>query len=43
MTIGMEKPVLEDFNASFRAAHSIKGSSATFGFMDMTEIMHVGR
>lgn len=31
----------EDVNAVFRAAHSIKGSSATFGFNDLAEVTHV--
>ncbi len=34
-------PDEEDVNAVFRAAHSIKGSSATFGFDDLTEVTHV--
>jgi len=34
-------PDSEDVNAVFRAAHSIKGSSATFGFNDLTEVTHV--
>ncbi len=39
--IEIEDPDTEDLNAIFRAAHSIKGGAATFGFMDMTEITHV--
>ncbi|MDP3818266.1 MAG: Hpt domain-containing protein, partial [Methylotenera sp.] len=39
--IDIENPDTEDLNAIFRAAHSIKGGAATFGFMDMTEITHV--
>ena len=39
--IDIENPDVEDLNAIFRAAHSIKGGAATFGFMDMTEITHV--
>jgi two-component system, chemotaxis family, sensor kinase CheA len=31
----------EDLNAIFRAAHSIKGGSGTFGFTDMTEVTHI--
>ena len=38
--ISVEDPDSEDLNAIFRAAHSIKGGAATFGFMDMTEITH---
>ncbi|MFT3736881.1 MAG: Hpt domain-containing protein [Rhodocyclaceae bacterium] len=34
-------PDSEDLNAIFRAAHSIKGSSATFGFSDLAEVTHV--
>jgi two-component system chemotaxis sensor kinase CheA len=30
----------EDLNAIFRAAHSIKGGSGTFGFTDMTRVTH---
>jgi len=39
--IDIENPDTEELNAIFRAAHSIKGGAATFGFMDMTEITHV--
>ena len=39
--IDLENPDVEDLNAIFRAAHSIKGGAATFGMMDMTEITHV--
>ena len=39
--LNIEDPDSEDLNAIFRAAHSIKGGAATFGFMDMTEITHV--
>ncbi len=39
--IDIDNPDSEDLNAIFRAAHSIKGGAATFGFMDMTEITHV--
>src|SRR5579862_3245700 len=31
----------EDFNALFRAAHSIKGASGTFGFSEMAALTHV--
>lgn len=41
LDIDIENPDSEDLNAIFRAAHSIKGGAATFGFMDMTEITHV--
>jgi two-component system, chemotaxis family, sensor kinase CheA len=39
--IDIDNPDNEDLNAVFRAAHSIKGGAATFGFMDMAEITHV--
>jgi two-component system chemotaxis sensor kinase CheA len=39
--IDIDNPDVEELNAIFRAAHSIKGGAATFGFMDMTEITHV--
>lgn len=39
--IDIDQPDSEDLNAIFRAAHSIKGGAATFGFMDMAEITHV--
>ncbi|MBC7786168.1 MAG: chemotaxis protein CheW [Methylophilaceae bacterium] len=41
LDVNIENPDSEDLNAIFRAAHSIKGGAATFGFMDMTEITHV--
>lgn len=41
LDIDIDNPDAEDLNAIFRAAHSIKGGAATFGFMDMTEITHV--
>ncbi|TNC99787.1 MAG: two-component system, chemotaxis family, sensor kinase CheA [Gallionellaceae bacterium] len=34
-------PSDDDLNAIFRAAHSIKGGSGTFGFNDMVEVTHV--
>jgi len=41
----MEKLLLaidvEELNAVFRAAHSIKGGAATFGLTDLTEVTHV--
>ena len=36
-----ERPDRESLNALFRAAHSIKGSSGTFGFGDIARITHV--
>jgi two-component system chemotaxis sensor kinase CheA len=32
---------MDDLNAIFRAAHSIKGGAGTFGFNDMTGVTHV--
>jgi len=34
-------PDTEQLNAIFRAAHSIKGSSGTFGFTDLAEVTHI--
>lgn len=39
--IDVASPSLDDLNAIFRAAHSIKGGAATFGFNDMTEVTHI--
>jgi two-component system chemotaxis sensor kinase CheA len=41
LALDVDNPSLEDLNAIFRAAHSIKGGSGTFGFTDMTEVTHV--
>ncbi|MCB1915281.1 MAG: chemotaxis protein CheW [Rhodocyclaceae bacterium] len=41
VSMDVDAPDAEDLNALFRAAHSIKGSSGTFGFSDMTEVTHV--
>jgi two-component system chemotaxis sensor kinase CheA len=41
LAIDMDAPDPEELNAIFRAAHSIKGGAATFGFMDMVEVTHV--
>ncbi len=41
LELNIKDPDAEHLNAIFRAAHSIKGGAATFGFMDMTEITHV--
>lgn len=41
LEIDVASPDIEQLNAIFRAAHSIKGGAATFGFMDMAEITHV--
>lgn len=41
LEINVDAPDTEQLNAIFRAAHSIKGGSGTFGFSDMTEVTHV--
>lgn len=41
LNLDLEAPEDEDLNAIFRAAHSIKGGSATFGFTDVAELTHV--
>ena len=41
LSMNLEAPDGESLNAIFRAAHSIKGSSATFGFNDMAALTHV--
>jgi len=40
LALDISCPGNEDFDAIFRAAHSIKGSSGTFGFNDMTDVTH---
>lgn len=39
--LDIDAPNLDDLNAIFRAAHSIKGGSGTFGFNDMIEATHI--
>jgi two-component system, chemotaxis family, sensor kinase CheA len=41
ITLDLAAPDNEDLNAIFRAAHSIKGGSGTFGFNDIAEVTHV--
>ena len=41
LAIDVAAPDSEELNAIFRAAHSIKGGAATFGFSDITEVTHV--
>jgi two-component system chemotaxis sensor kinase CheA len=41
LAIDPAAPDSEEVNALFRAAHSIKGSSGTFGFQDMMEVTHI--
>lgn len=39
--LDLDAPDDDQLNAIFRAAHSIKGGSGTFGFTDITEVTHV--
>ncbi|MBW8076550.1 MAG: chemotaxis protein CheA, partial [Gallionella sp.] len=41
LALDVTDPGAEELNAVFRAAHSIKGGSSTFGFDDMTAVTHV--
>jgi two-component system chemotaxis sensor kinase CheA len=41
LAIDVAAPDIEDLNAIFRAAHSIKGGAGTFGLNDLTEVTHV--
>ena len=41
LKLNVGQPDIEQLNAIFRAAHSIKGGSATFGFNDITSVTHV--
>ena len=41
LAIDLAAPDMEDIDAIFRAAHSIKGGAATFGLKDMTEVTHI--
>ncbi|MBL8497602.1 chemotaxis protein CheA [Nitrosomonas sp. JL21] len=41
LRLDVNSPDLEDLNAIFRAAHSIKGGAGTLGFTDMTEATHM--
>ena len=38
--LDVSNPSMDDLNAIFRAAHSIKGGAGTFGFNDMAEVTH---
>ena len=40
LAVADQPPSDEDLNAIFRAAHSIKGGAAMFGFSDVTELTH---
>jgi two-component system chemotaxis sensor kinase CheA len=41
LELDINDPDSEQLNAIFRAAHSIKGSSGTFGFTDLAEVTHI--
>jgi len=41
LELDIASPDLDDLNAIFRSAHSIKGGSGMFGFSDMTELTHI--
>lgn len=41
LQLDQDQPDDEALNAIFRAAHSIKGGAATFGFADLAEVTHV--
>lgn len=39
--LDVSNPDMDDLNAIFRAAHSIKGGAGTFGFDDMAGVTHI--
>jgi two-component system chemotaxis sensor kinase CheA len=41
LALDVDDPDAEQLNAIFRAAHSIKGSSGTFGFTDLQDVTHI--
>lgn len=41
LKLSVDTPDYDQMNAIFRAAHSIKGGSATFGFDDIASVTHV--
>jgi chemotaxis protein histidine kinase CheA len=41
LELDVDNPDSEQINSIFRAAHSIKGGSGTFGFVQVTEFTHV--
>jgi two-component system chemotaxis sensor kinase CheA len=41
LALDVGDPDAEQLNAIFRAAHSIKGSSGTFGFTDLADVTHI--
>ena len=40
LAVDLDNPSLDDLNAIFRAAHSIKGGAGTFGFTDIAQLTH---
>jgi len=40
LALNLEAPEADQLDAIFRAAHSIKGGSGTFGFTDITDVTH---
>ena len=41
LAVNVSAPDIEDLNAIFRAAHSIKGGASTFGLSNLTDVTHV--
>ena len=41
LALDLDAPDADQLNAIFRAAHSIKGGSGTFGFTDMAAVTHI--
>ncbi|MEW9900742.1 chemotaxis protein CheW [Chitinivorax sp. PXF-14] len=41
VAIDINDPTADELDSIFRAAHSIKGGAATFGFHDLTEVTHL--
>jgi two-component system chemotaxis sensor kinase CheA len=41
LALDVSDPSMDELNAIFRAAHSIKGGAGTFGFTDMIDVTHV--
>lgn len=41
LALDVADPSMDELNAIFRSAHSIKGGAGTFGFNDMTEVTHI--
>jgi two-component system chemotaxis sensor kinase CheA len=41
LNVNVEAPNLDDLNAIFRSAHSIKGGAGMFGFNEITDVTHI--